>query len=236
MASTSQKTLAGLAGSLVIAANAAAATAPETATLTPAATKTSCVLQLNEFKEGPIEAWTTSIDERVLRTTREKENAWWLVGVAGDRGVTFTDKNGTIDISFQARGNLNGWLMPGEKERFKSNDSVFSGPGYFYPAQYKNWTQSARADIQDPKICEEIKAVLQAPPPDFNAVTFNSKTFSNNLWSKTGLSSDFDILAKTTGVKIVSREERLAEDRASGQLPQTGSYFGDKPVPQLLLK
>lgn len=203
----------------------------EQATLVPKASSPACTVRFNRYDDG------APIDERYINTQHADDTKY---GGITHSGITYT-QNGTLngvaaqntDVSFQAEAGLDDWYMP-DGHYYESDsgtpglDTYVGSPigrvdGVLYDSRYTNWTQSAEVEIESPQTCLNVrKALEERPLPAFNALNIwggkNSNGYAERIWENTGFPTDFDDLKNTTGVKMISREERLTQDRASGQL------------------
>ena len=84
------------------------------------------------------------------------------------------------------------------------------------------------------------RKALVGPPPDYSngfgglfssIASYNSDAYSRTVWeSVTGKPSDPAKLKADPDIRVIDRDARLQEDRASGQLKQPSDY-SDIPSP-----
>lgn len=228
MASTDAQILQGLYRAAVTAFVVAAQPAQIHSAPNAQANTPSCTVRLNQYNDG------APIDERYINTPSADSTKYRFLKHSGITYDQPNEINGQkpvhIEGSFQAEAGLHDWYMPNDQyyESHSKNPkydtyvaSSMGVEGILYDSKYTNWTQSAEVSIKDPAKCIAIRSDLenaQARPPEFNTWINNSNDFAAKVWKHTGYSTDFEQLSLTQNVTIINREERLQQDRASGQL------------------
>lgn len=224
-----------IAGIASVAPIFAAANEPytEQSVPSPQAIAPACTVRLNRYTDD------APIDERYINT----EYADTLRKSGSLSGITYTqtrpleddlpkfrymDKNpGTVDASFQSEVSLNGRYMPDGRYFETLSGTPSSSLGKIAPAQYMNWTESYEVDLTNTRDCMNIRHALISWAPDYRTPfsfmfstlpTHTSNSFADNVWKNTGFPSDSDNLSKNPTVRVIDRETRLQQDRASGQL------------------
>ena len=260
MASTNEVLLAGLVGVGATAFAQANQPYVEPTTMTaPQPAAATCTIRLNRFyrdDNAPLdERYIGTKNEDLVKRTGPYADR--LFPSASLSGITYSQPGPVenqkaifwppkqtlspteLEVTFLDKNSQVGRYLPSGK-----HDTFYTptnGYGLLVDSPHINWSESFEVKINDPEKCLVTRKALVEAPPDYSSTgimtffssiaSYDSDSYARTVWeSVTGKPNDPAKLKADPDVRVIDRDVRLKEDRASGQLKQPSDY-SDIPPP-----